>query len=170
MPLQRLDIAPGLRTDVTAYTNQNGWQATQWVRFFAGHPRSMGGWALRYPAVIDKNVSAEYAEIHTAFTMVTPVGTTYTALGMPTRVVVLVEEPGAAATLVDVTPQTGTTLTLAATGTFTPTNCSTSASSSDVGFTRSIHTTRSKLATGSTQGTRCPASAQKYRIIPSPRR
>lgn len=44
MQFLKLQFRPGLRTDVTSYTNEGGWRNGDKVRFREGFPESIGGW------------------------------------------------------------------------------------------------------------------------------
>lgn len=44
MPLQKIQLRPGINRDLTAYTNKGGWQDGNLVRFRLGFPQSIGGW------------------------------------------------------------------------------------------------------------------------------
>ena len=47
MPLQKLQIKPGLNRDQTNYANEGGWFACDKIRFLSGQPQKIGGW-LKY--------------------------------------------------------------------------------------------------------------------------
>jgi hypothetical protein len=44
MPLQKLQLRPGIIKDLTGYTNEGGWRVSNLVRFRLGLPESIGGW------------------------------------------------------------------------------------------------------------------------------
>ena len=44
MPLNKLQFKPGINTEVTAYTNEGGWNDCDKVRFRFGFPEKIGGW------------------------------------------------------------------------------------------------------------------------------
>lgn len=44
MPLQKLQFRPGIVRDLTGYTNEGGWRASNLVRFRFGFPETVGGW------------------------------------------------------------------------------------------------------------------------------
>jgi hypothetical protein len=47
MPLQKLQIKPGLNRDQTNYANEGGWYECDKIRFLSGQPQKIGGW-LKY--------------------------------------------------------------------------------------------------------------------------
>lgn len=49
MPLQKLQFKPGVTREVTNYTNEGGWYDCDKVRFRAGFPQKIGGWARATP-------------------------------------------------------------------------------------------------------------------------
>ena len=44
MPLQKIQLRPGVVRDQTAYTNEGGWRSSNLVRFRLGFPETIGGW------------------------------------------------------------------------------------------------------------------------------
>lgn len=44
MPLQKLQMRPGVNRENTRYTNENGWYESDKVRFRQGTPETIGGW------------------------------------------------------------------------------------------------------------------------------
>jgi len=44
MPLQKLQLNPGINKEVTKYTNEAGWNDSDKIRFRQGYPEKMGGW------------------------------------------------------------------------------------------------------------------------------
>jgi len=44
MPLQKLQLRPGIVRDVTDYTNEGGWRDGDKIRFRMGSPETIGGW------------------------------------------------------------------------------------------------------------------------------
>lgn len=44
MPLAKLQYRPGISSDVTAYTNEGGWNDGDKIRFNQGFPQKIGGW------------------------------------------------------------------------------------------------------------------------------
>jgi hypothetical protein len=47
MPLQKLQLKPGVNRDQTNYTNEGGWYECDKIRFRSGYPQKLGGW-LKY--------------------------------------------------------------------------------------------------------------------------
>jgi hypothetical protein len=47
MPLQKLQLKPGVNRDQTNYTNEGGWYECDKIRFRSGYPQKIGGW-LKY--------------------------------------------------------------------------------------------------------------------------
>ena len=45
MPLQKLQLTPGVNRENTRYTNEGGWYESDKVRFRQGTPEKIGGWA-----------------------------------------------------------------------------------------------------------------------------
>ncbi len=44
MPLQKLQLNPGINKEVTKYTNEAGWNDSDKIRFRQGYPEKIGGW------------------------------------------------------------------------------------------------------------------------------
>ena len=44
MPLQKLQLRPGINRETTSYTNEGGWFAAEKIRFRFGVPEKIGGW------------------------------------------------------------------------------------------------------------------------------
>ena len=44
MPLSTLKFKPGVNTEITAYSNEGGWNDCDKVRFRFGFPEKLGGW------------------------------------------------------------------------------------------------------------------------------
>ena len=44
MPLTKLQFKPGINREVTAYTNEGGWNDGDKIRFRYGFPEKIGGW------------------------------------------------------------------------------------------------------------------------------
>lgn len=44
MPLSKLQFRPGINREVTAYTNEGGWNDCNHIRFRLGFPEKLGGW------------------------------------------------------------------------------------------------------------------------------
>jgi len=51
MPLLKLQFKPGVDKDLTNYSGEGGWVDTEKVRFRAGFPQKIGGWAKNTTAV-----------------------------------------------------------------------------------------------------------------------
>ena len=47
MALRKLRFKPGIVRDITQYSQEGGWYASNKVRFFKGFPRKIGGWTKR---------------------------------------------------------------------------------------------------------------------------
>jgi len=45
MPLTKLQFRPGINKELTSYSNEGGWNDCDKVRFRAGYPEKIGGWA-----------------------------------------------------------------------------------------------------------------------------
>ena len=45
MPLTKLQFRPGINKEATSYSNEGGWNDCDKVRFRAGYPEKIGGWA-----------------------------------------------------------------------------------------------------------------------------
>ena len=50
MPLQKIQLRPGIVRDTTNYTNEGGWYECDKVRFFSGYPQKIGGWIKTSPS------------------------------------------------------------------------------------------------------------------------
>ena len=50
MPLQKIQLRPGIVRDTTNYTNEGGWYECDKVRFFSGYPQKIGGWVKTSPS------------------------------------------------------------------------------------------------------------------------
>lgn len=44
MPLQKLQFNPGINKEITNYSNEQGWNASDKIRFKKGFPEQIGGW------------------------------------------------------------------------------------------------------------------------------
>lgn len=44
MPLQKIQLRPGIVRDTTNYSNEGGWFECDKIRFFSGFPQKIGGW------------------------------------------------------------------------------------------------------------------------------
>jgi hypothetical protein len=44
MPLQKLQFKPGINKEITNYSNEQGWSASDKIRFKKGFPEQIGGW------------------------------------------------------------------------------------------------------------------------------
>ena len=44
MPLQKLQFKPGINKEITNYSNEQGWNAGDKIRFKKGFPEQIGGW------------------------------------------------------------------------------------------------------------------------------
>jgi hypothetical protein len=44
MPLQKLQFKPGINKEITNYSNEQGWNASDKIRFKKGFPEQIGGW------------------------------------------------------------------------------------------------------------------------------
>jgi hypothetical protein len=51
MPLQKLQLKPGVDRENTRYTAEGGWYETDKVRFRRGMPQKIGGWVRLSSAV-----------------------------------------------------------------------------------------------------------------------
>ena len=49
MPLSKLQFRPGINKETTSYSNEGGWFDCDKVRFRAGFPEKIGGWAKQTP-------------------------------------------------------------------------------------------------------------------------
>ena len=49
MPLSKLQFSPGINKESTSYSNEGGWFDCDKVRFRAGFPEKIGGWAKKTP-------------------------------------------------------------------------------------------------------------------------
>ena len=49
MPLQKVQLRPGIVRDTTNYSNEGGWYECDKVRFFSGFPQKIGGWVKSSP-------------------------------------------------------------------------------------------------------------------------
>ena len=49
MPLSKLQFRPGINKESTSYSNEGGWFDCDKVRFRAGFPEKIGGWAKKTP-------------------------------------------------------------------------------------------------------------------------
>ena len=49
MPLSKLQFRPGINKETTSYSNEGGWFDCDKVRFRAGFPEKIGGWAKKTP-------------------------------------------------------------------------------------------------------------------------
>ena len=52
MPLQRLQLKPGVNRDQTNYANTGGWYACDKIRFRSGFPQKIGGWIKSVPTAL----------------------------------------------------------------------------------------------------------------------
>jgi hypothetical protein len=49
MPLQKIQLRPGINRDTTNYSNEGGWFECDKIRFFSGYPQKIGGWVKTSP-------------------------------------------------------------------------------------------------------------------------
>jgi hypothetical protein len=49
MPLQKIQLRPGINRDTTNYSNEGGWYECDKIRFFSGFPQKLGGWVKTTP-------------------------------------------------------------------------------------------------------------------------
>tara|TARA_R100000697_G_scaffold76941_1_gene89175 strand:+ start:47 stop:1957 length:1911 start_codon:yes stop_codon:yes gene_type:complete len=49
MPLSKLQFRPGINKETTSYSNEGGWFDCDKIRFRAGFPEKIGGWAKKTP-------------------------------------------------------------------------------------------------------------------------
>ena len=49
MPLQKIQLRPGINRDTTNYSNEGGWFECDKIRFFSGFPQKLGGWTKTSP-------------------------------------------------------------------------------------------------------------------------
>jgi hypothetical protein len=49
MPLQKIQLRPGINRDTTNYSNEGGWFECDKIRFFSGFPQKIGGWVKTSP-------------------------------------------------------------------------------------------------------------------------
>ena len=49
MPLQKIQLRPGIVRDTTNYSNEGGWYECDKIRFFSGFPQKIGGWVKTSP-------------------------------------------------------------------------------------------------------------------------
>jgi hypothetical protein len=49
MPLQKIQLRPGIVRDTTNYSNEGGWFECDKIRFFSGFPQKIGGWVKTSP-------------------------------------------------------------------------------------------------------------------------
>jgi hypothetical protein len=49
MPLQKIQLRPGINRDTTNYSNEGGWYECDKIRFFSGFPQKLGGWVKTRP-------------------------------------------------------------------------------------------------------------------------
>jgi hypothetical protein len=49
MPLQKIQLRPGINRDTTNYSNEGGWYECDKIRFFSGFPQKLGGWVKTSP-------------------------------------------------------------------------------------------------------------------------
>jgi hypothetical protein len=49
MPLQKIQLRPGINRDNTNYSNEGGWYECDKIRFFSGFPQKLGGWVKTSP-------------------------------------------------------------------------------------------------------------------------
>ena len=49
MPLQKVQLRPGIVRDTTNYSNEGGWYECDKIRFFSGYPQKIGGWVKSSP-------------------------------------------------------------------------------------------------------------------------
>ena len=49
MPLQKIQLRPGIVRDTTNYSNEGGWFECDKIRFFSGFPQKIGGWVKTTP-------------------------------------------------------------------------------------------------------------------------
>tara|TARA_R110000772_G_scaffold20946_4_gene57995 strand:+ start:21509 stop:23434 length:1926 start_codon:yes stop_codon:yes gene_type:complete len=47
MPITKFQFKPGVNKDITSYSNEGGWFASDKVRFVEGYPETIGGWTKR---------------------------------------------------------------------------------------------------------------------------
>jgi hypothetical protein len=50
MPLQKVQLRPGIVRDTSNYSNEGGWYECDKVRFFSGYPQKIGGWIKAAPS------------------------------------------------------------------------------------------------------------------------
>lgn len=98
MPLEKLDISPGVVKDRTAYSSVGRWIDTQWMRFDEGQPTKMGGWAPRIlgPTLPEKDITGALAWSDFKSTSMTVVNTSFNLK--------VVDPTNAPSTLIDITP------------------------------------------------------------------
>ena len=92
MPLQKLQLRPGVNREGTSLANEGGWFECDKVRFRSGYPQKLGGWAP-----ISSNTYLGYAR--SLWNWVTLRG--YNLLGVGTNLKYYVENGG---TYNDITP------------------------------------------------------------------
>jgi hypothetical protein len=97
MPLAKLVFRPGINRETTAYANEGGWYDSNLVRFRAGKPETIGGWA-RYTQ------TATLGTCRALMTWTALDGTIYTGVGTNLKYYV-VQGSG----LYDITPIRATT-------------------------------------------------------------
>ena len=49
MPLQRLELRPGVNREGTTLSNEGGWFDCDKIRFRSGYPQKIGGWQILSP-------------------------------------------------------------------------------------------------------------------------
>lgn len=49
MPLQKVQLRPGIVRDTSNYSNEGGWFECDKIRFFSGFPQKIGGWTKTLP-------------------------------------------------------------------------------------------------------------------------
>ena len=50
MPLQKIQLRPGIVRDTSNYSNEGGWYECDKIRFFSGYPQKIGGWTKTAPS------------------------------------------------------------------------------------------------------------------------
>ena len=50
MPLQKVQLRPGIVRDTSNYSNEGGWFECDKIRFFSGYPQKIGGWIKTAPS------------------------------------------------------------------------------------------------------------------------
>ena len=50
MPLQKIQLRPGIVRDTSNYSNEGGWYECDKIRFFSGYPQKIGGWVKTAPS------------------------------------------------------------------------------------------------------------------------